>query len=648
MSRAKRGSGVIQARAALAVGAVGVTCGVFGCGRANHADGAGQGGNSEGNLAGTSAQGGRSSGAGGAHADPGNPNVGGTSAGVVNPSAGMGAGGRATADAGSAGNAATLETCLDADIDVPVVELSGSALIDGAVSSSTDFGYVGLRSRDPGTDDLRVIELASTAVGSYSSLRVIAGTYDVAYWPGTVGAKAPSNYYAAFMRGVSLAPGKMKLDLNVPVVPLTGAAMPSGVQLNAKTKLGLQRRGDEYTFQAIAAQSFHLQVLPGVYDFSYWDENPSAINYPKTLLAGSLNVASPAATIDAGTPTVEVRGTLSGPGRVDLGFPDGGFMILGQGTPTYSAFVVPGTYDVYYQQISLDPPAPANIRARIRSNVVIPASGPTVLNVDVTTGLVSVTVTIENKVPDANRAGDMYLRDVITNEYIALGTVSQGTNSLRVSPGTYDVIYSAGGAPGNKLANVKQGIVVSASGMTQVNVDVPLVNVTGELTIDGSTFSPEPGSVWLRGAAGDEVKLGDLSKRPYGVSIVPGTYDVYYTAGVPQGGSSAPRNSSAKIRSGVVITANMKLDVHVPHAVATGKLTLAGAVAASGSGRLTLRDQEGASTQLAYLANGSYGADLVPGRYDVYFEPEPSDSMNPTNPLAPRNGAFRLGCLQVR
>jgi len=137
-------------------------------------------------------------------------------------------------------------------------------------------------------------------------------------------------------------------------------------------------------------------------------------------------------------------------------------------------------------------------------------------------------------------------------DLVGLARTTVSTYSVKMVPGTYDLFYAGpSGAtvvPRNSNARLRTGVVVAPTGTTMLDIDLPSVTVSGAITIAGATVtSPnEYGSLWLTGAAGDRVSLGETNVSPYSVTVVPGAYDVQYSYAT--GSTVAPWNTSAKLR----------------------------------------------------------------------------------------------------
>jgi len=268
------------------------------------------------------------------------------------------------------------------------------------------------------------------------------------------------------------------------------------------------------------------------------------------------------------------------------------------------------------------------------------------LDIDIPSALVTGRFKINGTTVNATTdAGDLSLRTA-GGDVVPLGRTSAGSYSVRVVPGTYDLVYQAstpeGVAPRNTAAKLRTVTIGDAAGITTLDIDVPSVVVTGALKINGATHTLEndAGVLTLRNGT-DVVTLGSTSAGSYSVRVVPGNYDVYYKS--TEQGPVAPHNFAAKLQS-VVIAAGCTtvLDIDVPAAYISGTPKIAGAAVATvaDSGTLSLRTGAGDSVTLG-STTGPYLVKVVPGSYDVYYQ-----SAAP-GVTAPRNSLARLQSIVV-
>ena len=104
-----------------------------------------------------------------------------------------------------------------------------------------------------------------------------------------------------------------------------------------------------------------------------------------------------------------------------------------------------------------------------------------------------------------------------------------------------------------------------------------------------------------------------------------------------------PRNSSARLRSGVTIKDSGALDVDIPAVTISGKITINGQVPMARTGQVLLGNPAlGDSLVVGRTADPSYTPKLVvPAPYNIIYNwtgvTDPADDV-------PRNAAALLGC----
>jgi len=288
--------------------------------------------------------------------------------------------------------------------------------------------------------------------------------------------------------------------------------------------------------------------------------------------------------------------------------------------------------------------APRNLMAKVQT-VTVAATGTSAIDIDVPAVVTSGTFKIGGAaVTSTADAGNMSLQTA-DGDFVALGSTSAGTFSMRVVPGTYTLYYGAASAgataPRNAAAKL-QSVTVTPTGTNAFDIDVPSAVAAGTFKINGAavTSATDSGIVSLRNAA-DTIQLGSTSASTYSVRAIPGTYDVYYQVNTP--GASAPRNAFAKIRSGVVVAAGTTaIDIDVPSSSVTGtfRINSATVTATTDYGVLSLRNGSDAIAIGSSYAS-TFTVRVVPGTYDVYYQ------IGAAGTLAPRNSLAKLRCLAV-
>ncbi len=268
------------------------------------------------------------------------------------------------------------------------------------------------------------------------------------------------------------------------------------------------------------------------------------------------------------------------------------------------------------------------------SNGELPADVPAVA------ARFSITVAGAEAPASLYEAGDLYLRNTVTQDEVQLGRTHERNISVVVVPGVYDVFYShrEGGneVPLNKAARLKTiEIVVDES----FEIDIPAATLVGEFTINGG--HPDNslynyGRVWLENAeTGDRVLLGETRDNSYVANVVPGDYEIHYEAREAQG--EAPANKDSQLESLTVLPAAEVLqtrDIDVPMVRYEGQVTIDDAVVEDlyEGGDLELRDPiTGDRMYLADTRDGTYAIDLLPGTYELLYTSKEGGLIAPVN-----------------
>jgi len=192
-------------------------------------------------------------------------------------------------------------------------------------------------------------------------------------------------------------------------------------------------------------------------------------------------------------------------------------------------------------------------------------------------------------------------------------------------------------------------------------IDIPAATVSGAVTVNGGRVSDaDPSTGWISlvrsSAAGVAVDQGALASvspagSAYAALVVPGVYDVVYTA---SSAGTGPVNSKAVLRSGVVIgTAPMTLNVDVPATTVTLSASVNGkpmtAAAPFRQGGLALVNAAGDNALLTgnAAAKGAYAALVVPGVYDLVYAGDELGAGMPINGAAVLQSGIVVGTAGV-
>lgn len=305
-------------------------------------------------------------------------------------------------------------------------------------------------------------------------------------------------------------------------------------------------------------------------------------------------------------------------------------------TPTVTADVLVGSYDLVYQFVAGQVVAPANRRVRVG-----------VLDVDDDVAAVVIDIPVVHltgsfsfdgvAAPDsATEHGRVYLRGLATGDEILLGDTRYGGFDRRVVPGEYVIFYEAIAgadiAPVNARAQVGE-LVVPKSESLDVAIDIATVEIGGNFSFDGApapSSAAENGVVSLAGPGDDLIVLGETKNGSYQRRVVAGTYDLVYEA--KAGFETAPANTRAVFD--VLDTSSGSFDVDVETVAIAGAITVNGQPAPADptdDGRVFLRHASGDEILLGSTSQGSYQRRVIAGYYELYYAQDTSRVDVPRN-----------------
>lgn len=261
--------------------------------------------------------------------------------------------------------------------------------------------------------------------------------------------------------------------------------------------------------------------------------------------------------------------------------------------------------------------------------------------------------------------GQLFLRDRVRGDEIALGNSHDTMLSAAALPGTYDVVWQreSGGAvvpmnSGAVLGRVQvrsDGLWLGETGGSALDingdvldVDIPTLVASGDFSFNGTAAPDTPlenGRVFLLDpATGDEITLGHTKDGNYSVRVIPGTYEVHYAALVSNG--LAPVNHDAYIET--IEIENQELaynSIDIPVTTLTGDFLIDGVAAPPTPfehGRITLRDVlTGDEIEVGLTSEGDFGLPVVPGSYEVVY------SHLLGSAVVPRNSAAQIDLLAI-
>lgn len=452
------------------------------------------------------------------------------------------------------------DTNLELNVELTVV--SGRITINGEPPPASEYDDGQIIFKQVFTGDEIVI--ANTNGGDYSVL-LATGTYDVIYRAQTPGEVAPVNESALLDRFV-LELGSDERDIDIPTVSLEGVMMvddqepPANDYDDANLYLENLETGDRAWLGNTNTGNYSAQVVAGSYHLVYEVENPGMmmpanrhavldeveafdsetkdINIDSIAVSGDLTIngaAPPASDYDDGD--VYLRDLETGD-AVFLGSTSAG---------SYASRVIPGQYTVAYSQETAGGTVPLNKSASVND---VELQADMSLDIDLEAIQLQGAITIGGEAPpDVEYAdGRLVLRNAETGDEVLLGNTHDGGYSALVLPGNYSLHYveetSGPGVPTNLDAKLTELAVV---GDMSLDIDVPVVDLSGSFTIAGETPPSGPnqtGNISLH-AGSDAARLGATNEGTYSARVVPGSYAVYYR--LDSGTEGMPDNTAGRV-----------------------------------------------------------------------------------------------------
>ena len=378
------------------------------------------------------------------------------------------------------------------DIALPSITLQGWLTVNGARLSN---GTGSVILRRAGGDS---VVLGAAGSGSRYSARLLAGSYSVYFGLANPDPSGRVNQNALLSGPVSLEQSRNDFDVDVPVLPsgakvtLDGSVVPSGdygnrVVLRGPTPaLGAR---DSATVAFLQDSSFPAAVyaVPGLYDVhlvNTYAGTTSGIVGP--VRNRDVRVASELDLTTMGKVTLDVPVvSLTGSSTTGL-MPSGGYVVLASrsqpgdfadltlaGTGAYTARVVPGRYDVVYQNRLVydwepDVNRARNTRRVLQSDVDLTSAGAATLDVEVHAQKLQGKVSLDGQLAQASYAGRLVLRSSDGTDSAYLAGVTAASYSAWVFPGTYDVYFvntsPTTTTPLVRNANARLGCVIVPDG----------------------------------------------------------------------------------------------------------------------------------------------------------------------------------------
>jgi hypothetical protein len=449
------------------------------------------------------------------------------------------------------------------DIDVPAVGVTGAFMFNGALApaNQVENGRVQARNQQNGALTL----LGETKDQTYAAM-LISGAYDFVYSALTSGNTAPANPLTAFQRNVFVTNNGV-LNIDVPVIQLSGAFTVNGAPTPVtETESGRISFFDAETNTKVQlgetpTQTYVRLLIPGTYDVHYegltganvMPANSSArfqknvallangvfnINLPVVEISGKFRVnGAPAPNSATENSHITLR---QGDDAVFLGQTSGG---------TFQRLVIPGTYQVHYQNLTGADTMPANTNAILSTRQITNTS---IFDINIPVVEFNAEVTFNGgdfPGPTDGEVARLYLEASGAGGRIYLGYFPGPYDVSRlVVPGTYRVRYDYESGvllPRNTYATLGSPLVVTQNVQTVINIGAAALS--GAFTLNGAPF-PAPGqnaAITLKSLTpGDSLYVGGTQAGSYSTVIVPGNYIAYYNWAQ---GDLIPRNQNARL-----------------------------------------------------------------------------------------------------
>jgi hypothetical protein len=566
------------------------------------------------------------------------------------------------------------------DLDLKAIRVSGTVTLAGAPlpTETASRGRVVFTDRDGVSASY---DLGTTGAGTYA-LTLPPGTFSVRFEGNAALCEAATLPAMPCGSGVLIPSVDLTasgaVDLDVPVARLTGTVTLNGaafanhdadrgrLQFTSASGASVKTKA----FGATGAVQYGVTLLPGKYDVSFIG-NPALCQGTQAaaapcnsgILRKDVTIATGALDFDVRSVAVTGQVTLAGAalpaeamsrGTVSFTAAGGGSVsardLGATGAATYAVSLLPGRYDVAFAgNLALCAAAVASMvpcnGGVVHAGVALDASGA--VDVDLHAVTVGGSVTLDGAaLPDeAAGRGAVALSlgggaPVLSRPLAATGAA---TYQVTVIPGTYRVSYAANAAlcattTATPKVPCTGGTIVPSIGLTSsgvVDVDLKSVRVSGTVTVNGAPMPTEAAArgqvVFSReGGTVSTVAFPPSGAATYGVTLLPGTYDVGFAANPALcGAGKAPPKvpcMSGTLMKGLTLKASGAIDLDLPARTISGAVTLLGAVLpdeASGRGQISFARVEpnassgSASVDLGATGPGLYGLTILPGRYVV-------------------------------
>jgi hypothetical protein len=431
--------------------------------------------------------------------------------------------------------------------------------------------------------------------------------------------------------------GSKKIDLNLGVANVAGHVTWNGgaPPVVASLRVYFFDKKANAASRTTLGASYATRLYASTYSIGVDATYTDAPGVPQQLVILKDDVAiSGDTTIDLSISTATLSGvvTIDGleppagtRGRVVLRGAGGSssVAVATSGSATYTTPVFSGTYDVAFDSTN------ANVALPYQSAVVkkgVAINAMTSLDLALATATLSGTVTANGaELPAENNRGRIVLRSADTTPAMAtVASSAAATFSVKAYAGTYDIAFDSEGASTLPAQTTTLTKGKALSGTSQSNFDLKVVNLAGNVTLNGAPLPADTSSrgsvelVLLEGGSTVLAPLGSTGST-FAARVYAGTYDVRVDSSSSQNVLPPQR---ASVKRGVSVTASGPLDLDLHTAHVQGSITLDGAPLPNqspNSGALVFVERTTGDRFELPVTSPNYQAVVYTGTYGVEF-----------------------------
>ncbi len=533
------------------------------------------------------------------------------------------------------------------DFNLSVIQLSGKVTRGGQplpLSSSRGTLTFALS----GSKGLTV-ELPATGEATYAT-KLFAGQYRVSLFRDSV--------TRLVYVGPITASGVLDFDavastdggISGPNITIAGTITANGAMLAAGGRGKVTFESDVGSATAVLPTSgpgsYLVTLVPGIYTVSIEGEaSCTVLPCFKSARKKKLSLTT-TGNLDFDLPIVQVSGAVTANGQPLAGAAsergqlalwnaagEGPTLSLGStGNAQWSTLLYAGSYDVVVSNMACAASSPLPCQRR-KAKTAVPLNTAGVLDVDLKVLDISGQVLANGSAlgPSSfgGNRGTLSFVNAGSGPTVSLGTSGAATFQVKLYEGSYDLSVSNGAdCPIGPLpCGSKKVKTISLSTSGVLDVDVPVVRVSGVLTLNGTTVPNAPsarGKISLSGPSNVSIPLAANGPASWAATLHPGTYRIELNNDVDCEVGPVPCQKRA-LDTARALTVDGALTHDLSVVDITGAVTLNGqAVSAASSqvrGEVLFKDPTygTVASSLGSSCNTTYRARLYPSSYQVLF-----------------------------